>query len=78
MTKNAQEVLQVALALDEAERAEIVTALLSSLEPAEVGVEEAWREEIRRRVAEIDAGEVELVPWETVRKDLFARLNDQS
>jgi putative addiction module component (TIGR02574 family) len=78
MTKNAQEVLQVALALDEAERAEIVAALLSSLEPADVGVEEAWREEIRRRVAEIDAGEVELVPWETVRKDLFARLNDQS
>jgi putative addiction module component (TIGR02574 family) len=78
MTKNAQQVLQVALALDEAERAEIVTALLSSLEPGVVGVEGAWREEIRRRVAEIDAGEVELVPWETVRKDLFSRLNDRS
>ncbi|MBZ0111167.1 MAG: addiction module protein [Thermoanaerobaculia bacterium] len=66
MTNNARQGRRDALALDEAERGEIAVA----------GVEEAWRHEVRRRVAETDAGEVELVPGETVRKDLVSRLND--
>jgi hypothetical protein len=32
-------------------------------------------EEIRRRVAEIDAGTVELIPWEEVRAELFGHQN---
>lgn len=35
-------------------------------------VEAAWSEEIRRRLAEIDAGTVELIPWEEVRDELFS------
>lgn len=31
-------------------------------------VEEAWDAEIRRRIKEIDAGVVELVPWEEVKR----------
>jgi putative addiction module component (TIGR02574 family) len=34
-------------------------------------LEAAWSQEIERRVAEIDAGTVELVPWEEVRSELF-------
>lgn len=34
-------------------------------------IEAAWSKEIERRVAEIDAGTVELVPWEEVRAELF-------
>jgi putative addiction module component (TIGR02574 family) len=34
-------------------------------------IEAAWSTEIERRVAEIDAGTVELVPWEEVRAELF-------
>ncbi len=34
-------------------------------------VEAAWSEEIRRRLVEVDAGAVELVPWEEVRAELF-------
>lgn len=34
-------------------------------------IEAAWFKEIERRVAEIDAGTVELVPWEEVRAELF-------
>ncbi len=36
-------------------------------------VEAAWSEEIMRRLAEVDAGTVELVPWEEVRDELFAQ-----
>jgi len=30
-----------------------------------------WSKEIKRRLAEIDAGAVELFPWEEVRAELF-------
>jgi putative addiction module component (TIGR02574 family) len=34
-------------------------------------IDAAWSKEIERRVAEIDAGAVELIPWEEVRAELF-------
>ena len=37
----------------------------------EPDVEAAWSAEIERRLAEIDAGTVELIPWEDVRLELF-------
>jgi putative addiction module component (TIGR02574 family) len=36
-----------------------------------LNVEAAWSEEIARRIAEIDSGKVELIPWEVVRAELF-------
>lgn len=41
-------------------------------------IEAAWSKEIERRVAEIDAGTVELVPWEGVRAELFGPLATES
>ena len=38
------------------------------------GVAEAWAEEIDRRTAQLDAGDVEALRWEDVR----ARLNKRS
>ena len=66
MTKNAEAILRDALDLDEGERAEMAAALLESLEPAadEHEIELAWREEVKRRVAEIDGRQAELIPWE--------------
>jgi len=37
----------------------------------EPDVEAAWSAEIERRLAEIDAGTVELIPWDDVRSELF-------
>ena len=77
MTTKAEAVLTLALDLPDGERAEIAGALLESLEPpSDVDVEKAWRNEVARRVAAIDSGEVELVPWEQVRENLFSRLNE--
>ena len=46
--------------------------LIETLDPvSEHDVVAAWSEEIERRLAEIDAGTVELIPWETVRAELF-------
>jgi putative addiction module component (TIGR02574 family) len=38
----------------------------------EPDVEAAWSAEIERRLAEIDAGTVELIPWDDVRSELFS------
>jgi len=71
MSTALAELKQKAAQLDEAERAELALALIESLEDeADVGAEEAWRIEVQRRIAEIDRGEVQLIPGDEV----FARL----
>ena len=37
-------------------------------------IEEAWRVEIERRLAELDSGAVETVPWEVVKAKLLQRI----
>jgi len=45
------------LTLSEPERAELAHELIKSLDaPADEGVEDAWDQEIIRRIAQIDAG----------------------
>ena len=38
---------------------------------SESDIEAAWSAEIERRLVEIDAGTVELIPWEDIRLELF-------
>lgn len=74
MSPNTKKLLEEALRLEPAERASLAGQLIDSLdEPADAGVEQAWRDEIERRCREIDSGDVDLVPWEEVRKRLFER-----
>lgn len=78
MTRDAEAVLEQALALSEADRADLAGILLQSIEPAaETEVEQAWRQEVARRVAALEAGEVTTVPWEEVRDRLLARLSER-
>ena len=67
------DILDRALQLPDRERARIAERLISSLDPAvESGseVELAWQEEVERRLAQIDRGEVQCLPWEDVRDRL--------
>lgn len=70
-----RKVQQAALALPEAERDELCRNLLLSLEPQEglVSEEEAeayWLQEAERRLARRQRGEVELIPYEQVLREL--------
>ena len=77
MSRNVSELFQEATQLSENERAELAGLLLESLEAEpDEGVEAAWAEEIERRVRQIDSGEVKTIPWEEVRAQLHARLNE--
>ena len=72
-----QELEAEVLKLPSQERARLAHRLIVSLDedadedPAEV--ERAWEEEIRRRLAELDAGTAELIPAEEVFAELRAR-----
>lgn len=64
-----------ALALSEAERAELAHDLIQSLDaPHDNGVENAWEREISRRIGEIDAGQAELVERSEFRRRIRERI----
>jgi putative addiction module component (TIGR02574 family) len=62
-------VLADALRLDDEARAALAAELLGSLDgPADPDAETAWDAEIQRRIAAIEAGTIQLEPWEQVRR----------
>jgi len=75
MTKRTQQVLREALQLPPRARADIAATLLHSLDAAEdTDVEEAWADEIKRRMEDVEAGRVKLIPWETVKRRVQLRI----
>ena len=72
MTTSVQELLRQAAELDEHDRATLAGLLLESLEhEVDEHVEAAWQEEIARRLADLDADRVQLVPWDEVKTKLM-------
>ena len=75
MSTHVTELFEKASSLSEQERATLAGLLIDSLESEiDPDVEEAWRVEIERRLAELDSGTVQTVPWETVKAKLLQRL----
>ena len=71
MAASRDDIFKKALALEESDRAELISALIESLDSeTEKGVEEAWRLEIERRARELESGAVQSLPWDAVRERL--------
>ena len=71
MEKNSQAILEEALKLPSNERAAVAEQLIQSLDPIqETEVEQAWQQEIQRRLTEIKKGEATTIPWEEVQNRL--------
>lgn len=71
MTANVQELLQTALRLPDNERADLAASLIESLDqPFDADARDAWAEETRRRIGELDAGTVTLIPWDEARRTI--------
>lgn len=66
MARGTRELLDEALELPLDERAKMAAELLESLEEAEAGVQQAWAEEIEKRVAAARAGELASTDWRMV------------
>lgn len=60
-----------ALQLDQRDRADLAALLIDSLGPVtEQDLNDAWMREINRRVADLDTGSAETIPWDGVRARL--------
>src|SRR5262245_30809225 len=71
MSKTTSNLLNNALRLTTAERAELAAELLASLDgEPEDDVEAAWAAEIQRRVERVKSGEAKGRPWSKVRERL--------
>jgi putative addiction module component (TIGR02574 family) len=76
MTRELSELLEKALALPVEARAALANSLLESLDQTvDVGVEEAWKEEIGRRIAKLDSGKMKPIPWAEARRQIESILN---
>jgi putative addiction module component (TIGR02574 family) len=82
LTPEVSKLLEQALSLSVEEQEALANSLFSNLDremsegPAEEGVEEAWAEEIKRRIDDIQSGRTKMIPYEQVRRRLAARLAD--
>jgi putative addiction module component (TIGR02574 family) len=72
MTTQIEMLEAEALRLPAAERALLVQALVASLDE-DSAVEDAWAVEVDRRLAQIEAGEVNLVPGRVALDKLKAK-----
>jgi putative addiction module component (TIGR02574 family) len=74
MSTPVSELFRQASELNEHDRATLAGLLLESLErEVDENVESAWQEEIERRLAELDADSVKLVPRDEVKAKLMRR-----
>jgi putative addiction module component (TIGR02574 family) len=74
MARSARQLFEEAMRLAPKERAALIRLLIDTLDAeSEEGTEQAWRVEIERRIADLDSGDVETVPWEELRARLYQR-----
>jgi putative addiction module component (TIGR02574 family) len=71
MAVSREHVFREALELEQSDRAELAAQLIDSLDPgSDENVEQAWMQELDRRVAELNSGDARTIPWDVVRQRL--------
>ena len=74
MKRDASEILRDALELPPEARAALAGSLIDSIDDqVDEGSEQAWADEIERRMADVDSGKVTPVPWTEARRRLLGR-----
>jgi putative addiction module component (TIGR02574 family) len=77
MSPEVSDLLKRALALPADERAALANSLLDSLETPNQSVDEAWDQEVARRMEDLNAGRAVTVPWEQLHRELLALVNER-
>jgi putative addiction module component (TIGR02574 family) len=73
MSQPADKLFEEAQALPEQERALLALQLLDGVGEPATEIERAWRDEVRQRLADIDAGRTTLATWDEARRAIFIR-----
>lgn len=77
MTQEADELLKKALTLPPKDRATLAGSLIDSLDEVdESSAQNAWNDEIARRIEELDSGKAKTIPWDEVRRRVAAKLKN--
>ena len=72
MKQDVTELLRRAMELPAEARATLAGSLLESLDDqVDASAEEEWKQEIARRIAELDSGKVKPIPWADARKSIL-------
>ena len=74
MPQTISEILNAAMALSEAERAELSELLAASLTSPTGTLHPAWGAVARRRADQVASGQVQRIPWDEVRRESQSRL----
>lgn len=77
MTAEAKKIFDEALALPEHERRILIDALSDTFEHDVADLSPEWKKEIKGRIAELESGEVEAIPWEQVEAEVREILNSR-
>lgn len=76
MGRQISDLLKRALELPAEERAALANTLLDSLDTKSESVEEAWDQEVARRIEDLKAGRAVTVPWEQLHQELLNFTNE--
>jgi putative addiction module component (TIGR02574 family) len=74
MPTSIEQIEAQAMQLSPQERAELADRLWMSVEFNEE-IDAAWNAEIARRMAQLDSGEVQCIPWDQAMSELRAKLS---
>lgn len=78
MTTATESLLEQVLALPEDERQEFLTSLQARLpELADGELSDEWIDELDRRLADVESGNVPTVRWEEVKERLLAKYSTE-
>jgi putative addiction module component (TIGR02574 family) len=77
MSPEVSDLLKRALALSVDERAALANTLLDSLASTDESVQEAWDQEVARRIEDLRAGKAVTVAWEELHRELLAMVNER-
>jgi putative addiction module component (TIGR02574 family) len=77
MESKSDEILDAALRLPDAERANLAARLIESLDPGfDEDADDAWRREAEKRLAEHESGKRRTLTWPEARRRIMGQADD--
>ncbi len=73
MTAKTMEIIDMVDSLPIDMKLQIIDRLLESISARPKDIDDAWNEEVERRIDEVESGKVKLVPLEDVRERMLKR-----
>ena len=77
MTTQTAEIMDVVDSLPIDMKLELIDRLLESISPPQSEINDAWSEEVERRIDEVESGQVKTIPGEQVFAEIKQRFKEK-